>query len=157
MTAAILEPDQVWPRLARFARAFGVDPPEPGEPFTVAGAVARLNDEHWWRRAIRKAHGCKVEDLAIGVGLVHQFAGVYASDETVQRRTEQKARTRALLESLVAVNKLDQEYSLQELAERGVCNPRIRRAELMTRLAGFEAIAKELGHGDGLPRQVRLQ
>ena len=124
----------------------GVTLPEPGERFTVAGAIARVKDEGWWRRALRKHHGRTVEQVAIRLVLVHKRAGIYASDETVQRRQEQKTRNRALLESLVAVNELEQEYSLQELAELGVSNPRIRRAELMTRIAGFEAIAKDLGH-----------
>lgn len=135
-----------WPRLLEYARPFGVTLPEPGERLTVAGAIERLKDEAWWRRALRKFHGRTVEQVAIRLGLVHKRAGVYASDETVQRRKEQKVRNRALLESLVAVNELEQEYSLQELAELGVSNPKIRRAELMTRIAGFEAIAKDVGH-----------
>lgn len=135
-----------WPALTYYLTPYGIPMPSPGDRITVDGAIARLRDEAWWRRALRHFHGRNVEQVAIGLGLVHKQAGIYASDETVQRRREQKTRNRALLESLVAVNELAQEYSLQELAELGVSNPRIRRAELMTRIAGFEAIAKDLGH-----------
>jgi hypothetical protein len=52
----------------------------------------------------------------------------------------------ALLESIIAVNDEGQEYTLAQLSELGVSNPEIRRMELMTRLAGFDAYAKYLGH-----------
>lgn len=46
---------------------------------------------------------------------------------------------------MLAVNELGDEFSLQKLAEASVSNPRIRRCELMTRIAGFEQIANDLG------------
>lgn len=48
--------------------------------------------------------------------------------------------------SVIAVNELGQEYTLQQLAYLSVSNPKIRRAELMTRIAGFDAVAQSLGH-----------
>jgi Bacteriophage replication gene A protein (GPA) len=41
---------------------------------------------------------------------------------------------------------LGQEYTLAELAAKGSGNKKIRRAELMTRIAGFERIARHCGH-----------
>lgn len=121
----------------------GVNPPQAK---TEAGMRARLVCPLWWRRAIRKAAGRAIETTAISLGLVHRRAGAYASDETVQRRGQQKRRNRALLESVFAVNELGQEYSLQALSDLGVSNPAIRRGELMTRIAGFEYVAHGLGH-----------
>jgi hypothetical protein len=51
-----------------------------------------------------------------------------------------------MLESVQAVNELGQSYTLAELADLSVSNPVIRRGELMTRIAGFELVADEVGH-----------
>ncbi|TDJ71315.1 MAG: replication endonuclease [Proteobacteria bacterium] len=133
-----------WPCLARQARAFRVQPPQ-GRGLTPAGGIARLGDERWWRRAVRTSHGRTVERVAILLGEVHRRAGIYASDETVKRRREQKRRNRRILEALLAVNELDQEFTLQELSDLSVSNPVIRRGELMTRIAGFEILAQARG------------
>lgn len=117
----------------------------PGEK-TEAGQLARLVCPLWWRRAVRKAAGRAIEKTAISLGLVHRRAGIYASDETVRRRGQQKRRNRALLESLIAVNEAGQEFTLQELSDLGISNPAIRRGELMTRISGFETIAATMGH-----------
>jgi Bacteriophage replication gene A protein (GPA) len=133
-------------RLAHFTRDCGIEPPELGKRISEPGAVARMQDEAWWRRALCKSHGRKLEGFAIGIRLVHRLAEIYASNETEHRRQQQKMRNRALLESLAAVNELGQEYSVQDLAALSVANPRIRRGELMVRIAGFGAVAKDLGH-----------
>ena len=65
---------------------------------------------------------------AIRIGLVHQRASRYVSDETLSRRREQKKRIRRILDGLLATNELGQCYTLSELAELGMANPRIRRS-----------------------------
>ena len=129
----------------RILRRNGARLPERKGGYTLAGVFARLTDEHWWRRVLRTRHGRGVERAAIGVGLVHRYAGIYASEETVGRRQQQKRRNRRVLESLLAVNELGDTFTLQQLADVSVSNPKIRRGELMVRIAGFEAIAKEIG------------
>ncbi|SEK88723.1 replication endonuclease [Nitrosovibrio tenuis] len=113
---------------------------------THTGILARLADEHWWRRALRKVQVRKFEHGAIRLGLVHSRKGKYVSDETLRRRQKQIRRNRAILEHCIAINEAGQEYTLQQLAELSVSNPEIRRAELMTRIAGFDAVAQSLGH-----------
>lgn len=137
--------------MAQICARFGVEPPkarfrEDGAGCSVEGVKARLKCPLWWRRALRKAMGREIERIAIELGFVHRRAGCYASDETVSRRAQQKARNRALLASLTAINEAGQEYSLEELSALGVSNPAIRRGELMTRISGFETIARTLGH-----------
>jgi len=111
-----------------------------------AAKWARAADPTWWRRQLRSSHARAVESVSIETGLVHKFAGLYASHDAMTRRTQQRARNRALLESVSAVNELGQTYTLDQLAAVSVSNPAIRRAELMTRIAGFELIAVGLGH-----------
>ena len=113
---------------------------------TLAGAVARMCCPLWWRLQVRKYQARRVEEAAIKLGLVQRRGGLYASDETVERRRQQRSRNRAMLEAVQAVNELEQRYTLQQLADLSVSNPTIRRGELMVRMAGFEQYADSRGH-----------
>ncbi len=132
-------------RLARFVGTYGALPP--GESVEDGPAVRRMTCPNWWRRALRVAQARQLEFGAVALGYVHRSAEIYASDATVLRRQEQRRRNAATLEQTKALN-LDtgDEYTLAELAAVSVANPAIRRGELMTRIAGFESVAKGLGH-----------
>lgn len=117
-----------------------------GAGISRAGAIKRLQCARWWRRAYRKLHARTVEACAIGMGLVSRAAGLYSSDDAVKRRRGQNARNAAALESVQAVNDHYQAYTLADLAAKGTANKSIRRVELLTRIAGFELIAKDCGH-----------
>lgn len=119
---------------------------ELNQPLTVTGVLARLADESWWRKALRTVYGRKFKHGAIRLGLVHSRKGKYVSDETLTRRQKRDRRNQAILEQCIATNELGQEYTLQQLADLSVSNPKNRRAELMTRIAGFDAVA--LAQGD---------
>lgn len=120
---------------------------EPGKRgVTHETLFKHLVDESFWRKVFRNAIKRKVETEAIRCGLVNQKAGLYVSDETLARFRGQRCRNRALLEGLLAFNELGQQYTLAELADLSISNPDIRRAELMTRIAGFETMARTVGH-----------
>lgn len=131
--------------MARKAKANGVTPPE-GKKITDGGAIARMSDEKWWRRQIRKLHAKTVEASAIKLGYVNKARDVYVSGESVHRRIQQNKRNANILESTIAINEAGQEFTLAELAASSTANKSIRRAELMTRISGFEVIAKDMGH-----------
>lgn len=131
----------------KLAKSFGIAPPSPDDlNITVRGALKRLCDEHWWLRQLRKAHARHLETEAIQIGMVHKRAGAYVSDETLHRHQEQKKRNRRILSYMVAVNEKGQTFTLEEMAEKGISNPKNRRNELMARVFGFETIADDLGH-----------
>lgn len=133
--------------LWKLAKSYGVAPPSYDDPsITIRGALRRLWDQHWWLRQLRKAQARHLETYAIHLGVVHSHAGIYVSDETLQRFQEQKKRNRRLLGRMIAVNENDQTFTLEELAAKGVSNPNNRRNELMARVCGFETIADTLGH-----------
>lgn len=118
---------------------------------TARGRVARLMCSKFWRRLVRRNVGRGIEGAAVTLGLVHRRAGLYASNETVTRRRAQRAKNRKLLESIKAINEAQpegrrNEYTLAELSDLGMSNPELRRMELMTRLAGFDALALAEGH-----------
>ena len=112
----------------------------------LSGLVARMTDAGWWRRQVRRSMARKEEAHAIDLGFVHRRAGVYASDDAVKRHGEQQRRNRVALEATEATNEEGLTMTLAELSAVGVSNPRIRRGELMTRIAGFEGFAKAAGH-----------
>ena len=113
---------------------------------TINGMLNRLCDELWWRRLFNTLTMRNVEQYAIDLGLVHSDAGIYISDESMQRREQQIRRNKRKLESCTLVNEQGQEYNLQDLAEKSLANPSNRRNELMVRIRGTEEISKELGH-----------
>lgn len=129
--------------LVGFCIEFGAVVP-PG--VLLAGLVARMTDAAWWRRQVRRSMARKVEAHAIGLGFVHREAGLYASDEAVKRHAEQQARNAAALAETEATNEEGLTMTLAELSAVGVSNPKLRRMELMTRIAGFEGCAKVAGH-----------
>jgi hypothetical protein len=130
--------------LADFCVLRGIDPAIAKTPL---GAVRRMIAPRWWRLRARRAHARAVECAARQLGLVNASRDPYVSDEGLHARMQQNARNAATLESTIARN-LDtgQEFTLAELAAKGPANKAIRRAELMTRIAGFERIAIALGH-----------
>ncbi len=137
-----LDPDTAGLRVTTLAQGYGVALPDTADPL---GLVTRLTCPIWWRRNLRRKHARGWEAIALKLNHVNRQNGLYASDEAVERRCSQKTRARELLEVMAAVNELGEEYTLKELADRSVSNPKLRRAELMARIRGFEEIAKEQG------------
>ena len=133
--------------LLHYAQKYEVNLPSLDDPnITVKGIYTRLTDVNWWLHRLRKTHARKLEKQARDIGLVHQRKGAYVSDETLQRRREQKKRNQRILEGLLAINEVNESLTLSELAEHSLANPGVRRSELMVRIFGFEFIANELGH-----------
>lgn len=123
-------------------RRLGIVPPL-GE--TEDEQIKRAFDRGWWLRSIRKEHARRFEHVAIQCGFVSYKAGVYISNESAMRQRRRNQENAKLLEKTKLQNELGQEYSLAELSALGVSNKAIRRGELMTRIRGFEEIAKDVG------------
>jgi hypothetical protein len=118
----------------------------PGEQHKDTPAIARMCCPQWWRRKLRKQHAQVVEAAAIRIGWVNKHRDLYVSEERFRARQQQNARNAETLESTLARNELGQEYTLAELAATSTANKSHRRTELMTRISGFERIARHLGH-----------
>lgn len=117
-----------------------------GRHMTDDGAIKRMVCAQWWRRKLRKLHARAVEGSAIGIGYVNKTSDIYVSNESMKRRKQQRHRNQQMMEATRARNELGQEYALAELAATSVACPEIKRNELMTRLGGFERIAKDMQH-----------
>jgi hypothetical protein len=139
-------PEALYSAMARVCEAQGVEAPKPTKTGDRMPAIRRMIDSLWWRRQLRKVHAKNVEGAAIMLGLVNRKRDPYISRESLKRRQQQNERNAAALEATTARNELGQEFTLAELAAKGTANKGIRRAELMTRISGFERIARECGH-----------
>jgi hypothetical protein len=130
--------------MARICAGQGIQPP----PDTVRDgpAIARMCCPIWWRRKLRKHQGQIVEAAAINLGYVAKHRDLYVSKERLMARTQQVARNSAALEATIARNEDGEEFSLAELAAKSTSNKAIRRAELMTRISGFERYALAEDH-----------
>ncbi|WP_438392342.1 replication endonuclease [Caballeronia sp. DA-9] len=131
--------------LARICEVIGVSAPDL-KKYEDNPAMLRMICPQWWRRQLRKAQAWGVEGSAISLGYVNKTGDCYVSDESVQGRLQQNARNTAMLEATIARNELGQEFTLAELSAKGPANKSIRRAELMTRINGFERVAIAADH-----------
>lgn len=138
----------------RFVEARGIAAPVPKDHENVGPALARMGCGSWWRRRLRALHGRTIEAQAVALGIVHgrperkgRPAGErYVSDANATRRAQQRERNARTLAQVEAINQHGESFNLGELAERTTANPAIRRGELMTRIAGFEHVARDMGH-----------
>lgn len=132
----------------RVAEGQGVEPPSRKlKKFKEDGpAIARMACPIWWRRKLRAHHARTLETAAIRMGYVSQREQIYCSNETLYRMQQRDKAAAAMLEQTIARNELGQEFSIEELKAKSVSNKAIRRAELMTRISGFEHVARAAGH-----------
>jgi hypothetical protein len=107
--------------------------------------IARMTAARWWRKALRRRFRI-VEAAAIRAGFVHRRAGVYVSDEAYRRHERQRRKNARLLETIEAENEVGDRFTLAELAEGNVSNPRIRRTEMMVRVRGMDEFSKLIGY-----------
>ncbi|MGF6978203.1 hypothetical protein QFZ94_006718 [Paraburkholderia sp. JPY465] len=132
--------------LARLCVADGIAAPE-AERYEDVPAVRRMVAAHWWKGRMRRAHAMARESAAIRLGIVGRGRECYVSDVSKLDRQWQNERNAAALAATSARNvETEQEFTLAELAAKGPANAAIRRAELMTRINGFERIAIATGH-----------
>lgn len=116
-----------------------------GELFSL---VNRACDPIWIRRQLRRKCSLNVELAARDLELVQKQKQVYCSDFSVNRMRERRKSNEIALKETIAYDESDPEnfFTLHELSSKSVSNPSIRRAEMFTRLRGFEDLAQELDH-----------
>ena len=128
------------------ASEYGIDTQKVFKDKIPEAIEARLKAPKVWRRQLRRIFARAAERYRREAGFVSRKTGLYASDEAVFRRLSQKRRNLAMLQTMIAVNELGQEFTLEALSEVTVSNPALRRAELMVRIRGFEEIARLKNH-----------
>jgi hypothetical protein len=114
------------------------------EPFVPT--LNRLSCSSWWYTNINKIRLQHVEQAKRNLNLVHKHASCYSSQFAVENRNTQLKNSYDYLSSSKIVNDEGQSYSLLDIYNKSVANPFNRKAELMTRIRGFEEVASQMGH-----------
>ena len=113
---------------------------------TLQGVVGRMYDPLWWSRNLRREMRLQNEVEEHASGAIRRKTQCYVSDHalhTTQRRARQNRKT---LEALEVANDIGQALNLADVSDSSVSNPKLRRAELMTRCKGFQNVAEFMGH-----------
>jgi hypothetical protein len=100
----------------------------------------------WWFRKVNKIRLQHVEQVHRKLSLVHKDASCYASNFALENRKTQLKNSFDYLAANQIVNEDGQTYTLLDVYKKSVSNPKIRKAELMTRIRGFEEVATQMGH-----------
>lgn len=129
-----------------FAASVAVAAPEVRGDTTRDSAANRLKCVMWWRRSIRREYTMRAESHMISCSFVHKRRQVYASDRCVQVKAERTARNTSTLQALVAVSSEGDQLDMWDVVQKSEANPVLRRNGLMSRIGGFEEIAKGEGH-----------
>lgn len=129
------------------AGQYGIKAPEAKDyKSDLYPCIKRMTSARWWRKKVHRLQRRTIESIARDLGLVCHQRNAYSSKYSQEVRSRQKAKNAEYLENTYIENSDGDQYSLKELHDRSVSNPYIRRAELMTRINGFEMVADQLGH-----------
>ncbi|MGS3144160.1 replication endonuclease [Aeromonas sanarellii] len=113
----------------------------------ILGVMVRLLSAKWWEKRINRCWDRLQEHIAILLGKVRKGVSAYVSNATMKVVRERKrAMMRWLAESEVMNEQHDLVVSMKDCWEASNANPVNRRAEMMTRMRGFEDYAEEQGH-----------
>lgn len=129
-----------------FCEARGVVLPPETATSTGRGRLLRLRCHRWWRRQLAKAFGRRAENGLRRAGVIRRQNQLYASDLAVRGRRQQKAITDRWFKERVVVSDGGAQCELWDIVQASQSNPALRRAELMTRMRGFEEVAEAAGH-----------
>ncbi len=123
--------------------SFGI--PEP-KAKTEYGLKARLLCPKWWRRTLDRMKARSVEADQIESGKVHSRASKYASDYAVIKTAKRQSDNQKFIGEQSLISDADDVVEMADIVRGSLSNPTNRRAELMIRMAGFEAYAMTHGY-----------
>lgn len=133
--------------VCRYVEGLGIAPPDvKAKDGSLTGSIKRLTDNRWWLKKFRRLVTQATEQAAIIFNLVNSKRQIYASNTTTRNRISQRLRNDELLSHINIINDAGQRYSLKEVSDLNISNPKIRKDELICRARGFEDLAKDLGH-----------
>lgn len=129
--------------LERVSQYLGI---KPLKGKNIDGRIQRSQNPGYWRKNLGPISLRYREQQNRKNGYVGRKTGYALSDPIYNLKSKRDASNQVLLEEdLVALSDHGDIEPVAKLAERGVSNPKNRRAELMTRISGMEryAVSKE--------------
>lgn len=133
-------------RLEEFFAAKRIAPPAVTRYGDERGRVRRSCSVRFWRRRLLVNYGRRAEHATRKSALVQRRRSIYISGLAFSAHRAKVAATERWLKACAAISDAGDQLSLWDVREHSQANPALRRAELMTRLRGFEEIADEAGH-----------
>jgi Bacteriophage replication gene A protein (GPA) len=130
-------------RLAKYER---LAMPKGNKESTPATLARRCYEPKTWRRIIEVMQTRDAENAFRELGFIARRSQLYCSDQAARWFGAKMRGQTEYLKSRAVVSSSGEQLSLFDVHQGSVSNPAIRRAELMTRMSGFEQIAKEAGH-----------
>lgn len=112
----------------------------------LAGRIARMLDPGWWTRNVRGELLRMNETVEHAAGHIRRHGQCYVSNHARHIKGIRRKANRATLEALEVCNEDGVAVNLQEVSDASISNPKLRRAELMTRCRGLEETAIFEGH-----------
>ena len=128
--------------LNSYLDSIGVPPPKAK---TDQGYKARLVCPKWWRRTLDRVKTRLVETTQIIEGRVSKKTSKYASDYAVVKTAKRQRDNAQFIAEQCFISDFDDVVEMSDIVAKSLSNPTNRRAELMIRMAGFEAYA--MAHG----------
>ena len=107
---------------------------------------ARAVCERWWKRNLGRLLDTRTEEAARALGHVGGRGDRYVSEQTHMRKLGQRKASERAINAGLLVEESGEEYDLKAAIDASISNPKLRRAELMTRIKGCEVIAASCGH-----------
>lgn len=132
--------------MEEFCHARGIDPPKKTAASTRRGRLLRARCPRFWRRQLDKLFGRRAENSLRRAGLVHRRNQLYASDLAVSQRRWKRSIIDRWAKERIVTSDSGIQLKLWDVRERSQANPALRRAELMTRMRGFEEVATAALH-----------
>jgi Bacteriophage replication gene A protein (GPA) len=144
--AEICEHIPTYEGIYAYTKSQGIDLPAIKGRVTRLGCVGRARAYKWWRRKLSRRYRRSAEEKLRSSGFIRRRRGLYCSSFALSARRQQAQATDTYLKERVIRSTDGEQLNLFDVWKGSVANPAIRRAELMTRMRGFEEISKELGH-----------
>lgn len=110
------------------------------------GFKARLLCVKWWRRTLENLQGREDEFKLIEQGRVAKHKEKYSSNLTVYRVGKKAVQTNEFIKKQSMISDASDLVDMATIVQSSLANPTNRRAELMIRMAGFEAYAQQYGY-----------
>ncbi len=132
-------------KLTSLLQRYRIQPPSPSNenPYSI---INRLTDPVWWRRQVNRIRAQAIEAVARDLGMVRKQSTPYSSVISKNRRAREKERHDEYFSKREIVASDGTRLNLSDVRAASLANPAIRRAELMTRVKGFELVAEQLRH-----------
>lgn len=106
----------------------------------------RLVSDAWLKNALRARLGRSTEERARCAGRVGKHADLYLTEESYQQYLQGKADAMAYMENTVFISHEDDEVEMLDVYNSTTANPRNRKTQLITQVAGMVKFAEKYGY-----------